>query len=51
MEDWPTREDSFLGKHRVKSATLVNSEQVPLRALRMKLGPLKNFVNALDKSG
>jgi hypothetical protein len=51
VKDSPTREDFVPGKHNVRNAPLVNPEKVLLPPLRIKLGLLKNYVKALDKSG
>lgn len=48
MKDWSVRGDCVLGKCNVKDASLVNLTKV-LPLLNLKLGLMKNFLNALDK--
>jgi hypothetical protein len=45
VKDWSVREDCVLGK----DASLVNPTKV-LPLLNLKLGLMKNFLKALDKS-
>ena len=48
---WPARSTLEPGSHNVVSHSLVNSEKILLAPLHIKLGLMKQFVNALDRDG
>ncbi|XP_069677190.1 activating signal cointegrator 1 complex subunit 1 isoform X2 [Periplaneta americana] len=51
VKNWPIRQGYIPGEHNIKYPLLVQREKVLLPSLHKKLGLMKNFVNALDKSG
>lgn len=48
---WPTRERMTIGEHNIISEALIKREKIILPPLHIKLGIMKQFVKALDKSG
>jgi hypothetical protein len=50
-KEWPKRKSLSPGQKNVKSAPLVNSEDILLPPLHIKLGLIKHFVKAMDKNG
>lgn len=50
-KDWPKRESLTPGQKNVKNAPLVQSDDVFLPPLHIKLGLMKNFVKAMDRDG
>lgn len=51
QKEWPMRQSLEPGKDNVINKTLVESSKVILPALHVKLGLMKNFVKAMDKTG
>ena len=51
QRDWSVRENLQPGSRNVKSQPLVNTDDILLPPLHIKLGLMKNFVKALDKEG
>lgn len=50
-KEWPTRENLEVGKHNVINDPLVEREKIIFPPLHIKLGLMKQFVKALDKTG
>jgi hypothetical protein len=50
-KEWSKREDLIPGMTNVIHASLVDPQKVLLTPLHIKLGVMKQFVKALDKSG
>ena len=50
-KEWPKRRSLTPGKMNVTNTPLVNPEDIFLPPLHIKLGLMKNFVKAMDKSG
>ena len=48
---WPVREELKVGERNVINVPLVNRDRIILPPLHIKLGIMKQFVKALDKSG
>jgi hypothetical protein len=51
QKDWPVRQSLKPGTHNVLYEPLVESSKIILPALHVKLGLMKNFVKAMDKTG
>ena len=51
QKDWGSRSTFFPGEHNLKENPLVDMNKVLLPPLHIKLGLMKNFVNALHKNG
>lgn len=51
QKDWPIRCDYEAGWYNIKQTPLVDSKDVILPPLHIKLGLIKNFVKALDSTG
>ena len=50
-KDWPVREELVVGENNVINEPLVDRDRILLPPLHIKLGPMKQFVKALDKNG
>ena len=50
-KDWPLRQSLTPGEKNVKHPPLVESSKILLPPLHIKLGLMKNFVKAMDKTG
>jgi len=51
QKEWPKREISILGMKNILRTPLVDASNIILPPLHIKLGLVKNFVKAMDKSG
>lgn len=51
VKDWPMRSEFVAGQSNVKYSPLINPQNVLLPPLHIKLGLMKNFVKAMDKTG
>jgi len=51
VRDWPTRTSLTLGSQNVIHVSLVNPSKILIPPLHIKLGLIKQFVKALDKTG
>lgn len=51
IKDWPERTEFVCGKSNVKYPPLIDPKDVILPPLHIKLGLMKNFVKAMDKTG
>jgi hypothetical protein len=51
VKDWPTRTGLIPGEKSVAHPPLVNPQYIYLPLLHIKLGLMKNFVKAMNKSG
>ena len=49
--DWPAQEDLAVGDKSIINDPLVNRDRIVLPPLHIKLGLIKQFVEALDKNG
>ena len=49
-EQWPKQESLIPGQKNAVYTPLINPEKVYLPPLHIKLGPIKNFVNAMDQN-
>lgn len=47
---WPLRDDFVVGEHSVQNEPLINSEDIILPALHLKLGLVKQFVKYMNKN-
>ncbi|XP_034195319.2 uncharacterized protein LOC117611480 [Osmia lignaria lignaria] len=50
-KDWTSRQQLIPGEKNIKHTNLVDPQNVYLPRLHIKLGIMKNFVKAMDKSG
>jgi hypothetical protein len=50
QNQWPKRDSLIPGKKNVLNNPLVNPEKVFLPSLHIRLGPMKNFITAMDKN-
>ena len=50
-KDWPSRQDLAVGDKNIINEPLVNRDRIILPPLHVKLGLMKQFVEALDKDG
>jgi len=50
VKDWPSRQQYLPGQKNVNNIPLVDSSKILLPPLHIKLGLMKNFVKALDKT-
>ena len=48
---WPPLEELAIGRHNVKHIPLIDPQKVYLSPLHIKLGLMKNFVEAMDHHG
>jgi len=51
QKDWPKRKSNVTGTKNVCQTPIVDSSKIILPPLHIKLGLMKNFVKALNKSG
>jgi hypothetical protein len=49
--DWPQRKSLKLGEKNVQYPALAKWHRILLPPLHIKLGPMKNFVKAMDRAG
>lgn len=50
QKDWPKRESLTPGQKNIKNPPLVQPNNIFLPPLHIKLGLMKNFVKAMDKT-
>jgi hypothetical protein len=51
MRDWPSQQSLELGTKNVQHLPLVESSNILLPPLHIKLGLMKNFIKAMDQAG
>ena len=51
IKNWPILDNSVSGERSVKNQPLVDRDKILLPPLHIKLGLIKNFVNAMNKRG